>query len=107
MPRQRDELYLRYIRRQPCCLCGDNTGVEAAHLRVGSINDDKPSTGMGEKPSDFWSLPLCGRHHRMQHSMNEREFWASFGINPIALAMTYHADPDDDPLIMAIKNRGQ
>lgn len=105
-PRQHDELYLRYIRRQPCCLCGEDTTVEAAHLRVGSINDGKASSGMGEKSSDKWALPLCGRHHKMQHAMNEREFWASFGINPFALAMTYQANPDDDPLLQALKDRG-
>ena len=88
-PRQHDSAYLDYIRSCPCCLCGDNTSVEAAHLRVGSINDDKSPTGMGEKSFDRWALPLCGRHHREQHSMNEREFWASYGINPFALALHY------------------
>src|SRR5688500_3209691 len=102
-PRQRDELYLRYIRRQPCCICGDNTSVEAAHLRVGSINDEKRSTGGGEKSSDKWALPLCGRHHREQHSMNEMVFWRSYGIDPFALAMQYHANPDDDPLLVALR----
>lgn len=88
-PRQRDDDYLAWIRQQPCCLCGDNLSVEAAHLRVGSVNDGKRYTGLAEKSSDKWALPLCGRHHREQHSMNEREFWASYGINPFALAMTY------------------
>jgi hypothetical protein len=84
-----DDDYLAWIRQQPCCLCGDNVHVEAAHLRVGSIVDGKVYTGMGQKSSDRWALPLCGRHHREQHTMNEREFWASYGINPFALAMTY------------------
>jgi hypothetical protein len=87
-PRFSDEPYLRYIRRQPCCLCG-GIDVEAAHLRVGSINDGKRPTGMGEKSSDRWALPLCNRHHKEQHSMNEREFWASYGIDPFALSMHY------------------
>ena len=88
-PRERDEKYLDYIRQQPCCICGDNTTVEAAHLRVGSINDGKPYTGMAEKSSDKWALPLCGKHHREQHSMNEQYFWASYGIDPFATAMQY------------------
>jgi hypothetical protein len=88
-PRQIDNGYLDFIRQQPCCLCGDNTTVEAAHLRVGSINDDKRDTGMAEKSSDKWALPLCGRHHREQHTMNERVFWASYGIDPFALSMQY------------------
>lgn len=39
--------------------------------------------------SDKWALPLCSRHHREQHSMSESEFWASHGINPFALAISY------------------
>lgn len=88
-PRIKDKEYLAYIRQQPCCICGDNVSVEAAHLRVGSINDDKRDAGGGEKSSDKWALPLCGVHHREQHRMNEREFWASWGIDPFALAMRY------------------
>jgi hypothetical protein len=92
-PRQHDDDYLNFIRSQRCCLCGTNQGVEAAHLRIGSIGDGKPSTGMQEKSSDRWSLPLCKRHHDMQHAMNETEFWASFGIDPFALAMHYQMRP--------------
>ncbi|WP_265440591.1 putative HNHc nuclease [Bradyrhizobium sp. SEMIA] len=88
VPRQRDEKYLAYIRTQPCCICGDNTSTEAAHLRAGSISDGKRYTGMQEKSSDKWALPLCGRHHREQHRMNELEFWASYGINPFELAIS-------------------
>jgi hypothetical protein len=88
-PREHNEAYLDFIRSCPCCLCDDNTTVEAAHLRVGSIGDGKRDTGMGEKSSDRWALPLCGRHHREQHAMDEREFWASYGINPFALALHY------------------
>jgi len=88
-PRSEDPQYLDYLRQQPCCICGDNTTVEAAHLRIGSINDGKRSTGMGEKPSDRWALPLCGEHHREQHSMNELEFWARYGIDPFSLCMRY------------------
>jgi|SRR5882672_8208337 len=92
-PRQRDENYLRHIRTLPCCICGDNTSVEAAHLRVGSINDDKRDTGGGERPSDQWAVPLCGTHHRQQHAMNEMLFWRCYGIDPFALAMHYARRP--------------
>jgi hypothetical protein len=92
-PRQHDEDYLNFIRSQRCCLCGTNQGVEAAHLRVGSIGDGKPHTGMQEKSSDKWALPLCKRHHDMSHAMSEKEFWASFGIDPFALAMHYQMRP--------------
>jgi hypothetical protein len=70
-----------------CCICGDSV-VEAAHLRTGLLNV-KRETGLGEKPSDHWALPLCVRHHREQHTMNELEFWFSYGIDPFALSMHY------------------
>jgi hypothetical protein len=90
-PRVRDEAHLRFIRSLPCCVCGDDTTVEAAHLRVGSIGHGKPITGMQEKPSDAWCLPLCNAHHREQHSMNELAFWKSHEIDPFMLAIKMRA----------------
>lgn len=93
-PRIHDRAYLNFIRQQRCCVCGDNTSVEAAHLRVGSINHGKENPGMGSRPSDRWVLPLCGAHHREQHSMGEMHFWTSHGISdPFALCLHYNARP--------------
>lgn len=90
-PRERNNAYLAYIRTQPCAICGDTYRIEAAHLRLGSISHDKRPTGMGEKSSDRWAVPLCKAHHCRQHMMNEAEFWASYGVlDPIALSMRYH-----------------
>lgn len=87
-PRQRDERHLDYIRSLPCCICG-GIDTEAAHLRVGSTEYNKRSTGMAEKPSDHWCLPLCNRHHREQHDAgDELKFWASKGIDPFLLAIS-------------------
>jgi hypothetical protein len=45
---------------------------------------------MAEKPSDKWTLPLCNQHHREQHDHgDELAFWAEYGIDPFALALTY------------------
>lgn len=86
-PRERDNKHLDYIRSLPCCICG-GIDTEAAHIRTGAPEHGKPSTGMAEKPSDKWAVPLCNRHHREQHSMKELEFWKCHGINPFILAMT-------------------
>jgi hypothetical protein len=86
--RDADETYLRYVRRQPCCICG-GIDVEAHHLRVGSINEGVTPPGMGQRSSDRWAVPLCNRHHRELHNMGDREFWASYGIDPIALSMHF------------------
>ena len=87
-PRERDEKHLDYIRSLPCCICKDNTSTEAAHIRTASLDHGKRGAGMQEKSSDKWALPLCGKHHREQHSMNEMKFWAKYGIDPFMLAMT-------------------
>jgi hypothetical protein len=88
-PRERDNKHLDYIRSLPCCICGDDTSTEAAHIRSASIENGKLHTGMAEKPSDKWSVPLCGKHHREQHAFgNELEWWKCHGVNPFILAMT-------------------
>ncbi|MEH2501200.1 hypothetical protein V1290_000011 [Bradyrhizobium sp. AZCC 1578] len=91
LPRQRDEQHLDFIRSLICISCGDNTSTEAAHLRSANRLWGKDYTGKQEKPSDMWSLPLCNRCHREQHSCNEVQFWQERGINPWSLALRLYA----------------
>src|SRR4051812_47865625 len=89
-PREYDATYLAYIRKLACCVCGNDIAVEAHHPRIGSTLDGGRvlSPGSGQKASDRWALPLCGKCHRDLHAYgNEREFWASLGIDPFALAL--------------------
>lgn len=86
-PRERDERHLNHIRSLPCCICG-GIDTEAAHIRTASLANGKLHTGMAEKPSDKWTLPLCNAHHREQHTMNEMTFWKKYGIDPFMLALT-------------------
>ena len=51
----RDPEYLRFIRGQPCCVCGRTWGIEAAHTGP---------RGLGQKASDHSCIPLCWKHHR-------------------------------------------
>ena len=51
--------YLDYIRKQPCLICGHKS--EAHHIRKAS------NSGIGMKPSDSFSLPLCRLHHAEAH----------------------------------------
>lgn len=85
-PRERDEKHLEFIRSLPCCICG-GIDTEAAHIRTASLAHGKNHTGMQEKPSDKWTLPLCNRHHREQHTMAEMAFWKKYEIDPFMLAM--------------------
>jgi len=87
-PRQHDKRHLDFVRSLPCCICGEDTTVEAAHIRTGSIPHGKRSTGLQEKPSDKWAVPLCGKHHREQHAAgNEIAWWASYGKDPFMIAI--------------------
>lgn len=85
-PRQHDKTRLAFIRRQPCMICGTTRSVEAAHVRAGYPEAGWRSTGMGEKPDDRRTLPLCAEHHRegpkAQHAANERRWWEAHGIYP-------------------------
>lgn len=86
-PREKSKKHLDYIRSQPCCICGDNTTTEAAHIRTSNKELGKDDFGWG-RPDDKWCVPLCGKHHREQHTMNEMAFWKLHGIDPFMLAMT-------------------
>jgi hypothetical protein len=91
-PRIKAPKHLEHIRQQPCCICGDNTSTEAAHIRAGSQRHGKPPTGMAEKPDDKWTVPLCGKHHREQHTMNELEFWRVHAIDPFEIALSFQPE---------------
>lgn len=102
-PRQKDEAHLDFVRSLPCVICGDNTSTEAAHIRSGNLKYGKENTGMQQKPHDRWSLPLCSREHRVQHTKNEWKFWKELGINPWTLAMTlYSVSGDHEAALTAI-----
>lgn len=81
-PRIRDEKSLIILRECDCIICGTYPS-DAAHIRYGDITRGKFHTGMQERPSDKWALPLCRKCHTKQHSMNERKFWQQHNINPL------------------------
>lgn len=85
-PREKSDNHLKFVRALPCVVCGNNIETEAAHVRFASDRAGKRSVGIGEKPDDKWTVPLCGAHHREQHHIGERRFWAQYGISPISVA---------------------
>jgi hypothetical protein len=92
----KDPRHLAFIRTLPCIVCKERTETEeAAHVRGKDPSIAKPMTGMGIKPPDFYTLPLCGQHHRDQHEMNEREFWEEAGIDPVKKALALYAHSGD------------
>lgn len=90
MKRQRDNNHLDFVRGLPCIICKDDTSTEAAHIRYAEPRLGKRQTGMGEKSDDAFALPLCGRHHREQHTQNERAWWNGYAIDPVALALALY-----------------
>jgi hypothetical protein len=60
---RKNEKYLEFIRKQPCVVCG--APAEVHHQR-----DNIPSEyagGMGLKPYDLLSIPLCRECHVKAH----------------------------------------
>ena len=90
--------HLDFIRQLPCVVCHDNTATEAAHLRYGDRRAAKPQTGMGIKPDDCWTLPLCSKHHAEQHTMGERIFWSRGAVDPVFLALALYRVSGDHEL---------
>jgi len=97
-----DARHLDFIRSLPCVSCFNDIETEAAHIRSECRMYGKTTTGMQQKPSDMWTLPLCGRCHRIQHTGNEKNFWANLGVNPWVLALSLHAASGDHELAQEV-----
>lgn len=78
----RSDGHLKWIRGHICCLDSDNCDgkIQAAHVRFG--NDG----GVGMKPGDNFTLPLCAEHHAAQHRIGEPSFWQQAKMDPHAIA---------------------
>lgn len=102
--RERDDTHLEAIRQLPCLACSVDPCGEAAHLRLGDHEAGKANPGIGRKPDDKFSLPLCHACHMEQHRGNELEFWRSRGIvDPLKIAATlYRLSPHLEPMRAAV-----
>jgi hypothetical protein len=85
-PRVKDADNLEWLRGLPCLSCGSNIESTAAHVRYSDSRAAKRNTGMAEKSSDVWAVPLCQRCHVSQHNTNERQWWLQKNIDPIQVA---------------------
>jgi hypothetical protein len=74
--------HLAYIRQLPCTVCWTSTPElrEPAHVRCGTDG------GMGLKPSDRYTVPLCAKCHAKQHTVGELTFWSGLFIDPLDVA---------------------
>ena len=100
-PRKVDRAHLGFIAQLPCVKCFvqfqiATREVHVAHVRFGDPERGKPPTGMREKPSDKWTVPLCATHHMLdQHDQNERLFWEKLGVDVLTLCEELYAKSGD------------
>jgi hypothetical protein len=91
--------HLAAIRCLPCCSCDTDPAGIAAHVRMADAAAGKADSGMGRKPDDRWTVPMCRSCHTdapdSQHALGEVQFWAHLGIDPLWLcAQLASASPD-------------
>jgi len=72
-----DWVYRRWIREQPCLICG--APAEPAHVK---------SRGAGGADLDN-IVPLCRRHHQEQHQSGIRSFATRYGVDLSQCAAAY------------------
>ncbi len=94
-PRKHASAHLAFIRDLPCLVTGTRP-AEAAHIRYADPRYFKRAVGGAEKPDDKWCVPLSPAEHCRQHSMNERDYWRSVGIDPLAVALQLWAHSGND-----------
>jgi hypothetical protein len=103
-PRLKSDGHLKWLRTLPSLVPGDGP-VEAAHIRYSDPRYAKPMVGMAEKPDDKWAIPLSASEHRRQHSMNERDYWDSVGIDPVIIAALLWCHTGDDEAAIQVISR--
>ncbi len=73
--------HLDRVRDLGCCICGHE--AQAHHVRGGSIADIGIHAGMGQKNSDWLTIPLCLYHHTGGagiHTVGVRGWEAAYGL---------------------------
>ena len=73
--------HLTFVRQLPCVACGKAPPSHAAHVRTGTDG------GVGMKPSDRYTVPLCATCHAKQHRVGELTFWSALRFDPLNVAL--------------------
>lgn len=94
-PRKHDEAHRKFIASLPRLICQDDTTTECAHVAMADLSVAKPVTAMAGKAHDYFTVPLCGYHHRKQHEANERAWWEQHGIDPVKVALALYVASGD------------
>lgn len=78
-----DAKHLKFVRSLCCCVCLRMDTVQACHIRKGLPNHLKG--GIGLKPPDCVTIPMCHEHHSLNHLKGDITFWGDMDL-PINLA---------------------
>lgn len=80
--------HLAFVRKHVCAVEGKiptlpcDGPIEAAHVRSSGEG------GIGLKPGDKFTIPLCSAHHRHQHTVGEAAFERLFRIDMLTIALS-------------------
>lgn len=73
--------YRQWVSDMPCMVCGSAPPSDPHHVVIPG------NSGMGQKPSDFWCVPLCHEHHTELHSQGRDTFERKYQISLPFLVM--------------------
>lgn len=86
-----DKAHLAYVATQGCAVPGCRRQPTVHHLRCHGADH-----AGGRRSSDRFAVPLCHEHHQGNTGVHARgdedAWWASHGIDPIALAARLWAE---------------
>ena len=99
--RWRSQAHCNFVRSHACCTCGSTSGIEVAHVRIGS------GAGAGQKPDDWNTISLCRDCHSEQHRIGERFFAKRYGLDMSAMAHDFaKASPKWNDIKQVQRERG-
>lgn len=75
--RWRSMSHCNFVRGHACSVCDSTSGIEVAHVRLGS------GAGMGQRPDDWRTVSLCRDCHATQHRVGERTFWHGIDVEKL------------------------
>ncbi|PRD42073.1 hypothetical protein C5748_18115 [Phyllobacterium phragmitis] len=106
-PAKKDADYLKWLHELPCVVTGVRP-VDPAHVSYADPRYGKRERGKSEKADDRWAVPLCRAEHDKQHSMDERAYWQSVGIDPLQVALAIYGVKGDNTMAeIIIRNARQ
>lgn len=95
--RIRSKNHLQFVASKPCIVCWIKGRTQSAHIRYPVPSINKGVSGVGCKPCDLFTVPLCVECHAEQHRMKEKKFWNDSCIDPIEEAIILgKSSPDEE-----------